>query len=169
MSQESLSAYNDFLEALSRLRRLRPGNELMPEGVTPGEMGTLAMIGHAQHAGHDIRPGFIAAHTHTSKGAVSQNLKALEEKGLIARERSSADARAVRISLTEAGEAVFTQANDMKRAQMEALVEFLGAEDLDHLTRIVGRVVDYQESHGAYMATEGHCHHGSKGGDDACA
>lgn len=169
MSGESLSAYNDLLEALSRLRRLRPGNDLMPEGVTSGEMGTLAMIGHAQHAGHDIRPGFIAAHTHTSKGAVSQNLKALEEKGLIVRERSSSDARAVRILLTEAGEELFAQANEIRRAQMDALVEYLGVEDLDHLTRIVSRVVAFQESHGAYVEVERGCCHGAKGDDAPCA
>ena len=157
MSEESLTAYNELLDALSQLRRLRPTSELMPDGVTPSEMSTLVMIGHAERAGHDIRPGFIAAHTHTSKGAVSQNLKSLEEKGLIVRERSAADARAVRILLTDQGKQSCLEAHQMRNAQMQALVEYLGAEDLDHLTRIVRRVVNYQEEHGAYVADSDCC------------
>lgn len=157
MSNESLSAYSDLLSALSQLRRLRPTSEMMPDGITPSEMSALVIIGHAEMAGHDIRPGFIAAHTHTSKGAVSQNLKALEEKGCIVRERCADDARAVRILLTERGKQLCAEAAQMRKDQMEALVEYLGAEDLAHLTRIVRRVVDYQEAHGAYVDESACC------------
>lgn len=172
MSEESAIAYNELLNAISQLRRLRPTSELMPKGVTPSEMSVLVMIDHAQRSGHDIRPGFIAAHTHTSKGAVSQNLKGLEEKGYIVRERSEKDARAVRITLTEQGRNICVQAWDMRNAQMRALVEYLGADDLDQLTRIVRKIVDYQEAHGAYLEADmGQCPgHADWGRDDSsCA
>lgn len=158
MSNERMSAYNELLQAMGQLRRLRPTSELLPDGITQSELGALIIIDHAQRAGHDIRPGFIAAHTHTSKGAVSQTLKSLEEKGFIVRERCADDARAVRILLTESGRGLCAEAEQVRKAQMEALVEYLGAEDLAQLTRIVHRIVDFQESHGAYIAEETCCH-----------
>lgn len=157
MSDDSLAAFTELQEALSQLRRLRPSDDMVPEGVTSAEMGMLLAIAFAQAAGRDIRPGFLAAHFHTTKGAVSQTLKALEEKGFILRERSAADARAVRITLTPAGSDLCRQADRMRNAQMAALVEHLGAEDIAHLTRIVRRVVDYQETQGAYLETT--CEH----------
>lgn len=157
MSDENLAAYTDLLDVLGQLRRLRPTAELIPDGITPSEMGALIMIGHAQLTGQDIRPSFIAAHTHTSKGAVSQNLKSLEEKGLIVRVRSSEDARAVRILLTDSGHDTCMRAHEMRNLQMQALMDYLGSEDIEHLTRIVRRIVAYEQSHGAYLEEKHAC------------
>lgn len=158
MSNESLSAYNELLEVLGQLWRLRPSASSMPDGVTPAELAALVLISRSQAAGHDIRPGEIAAYTRTSKGAVSQTLKSLEEKGYIVRERCVDDARAVRILLTEQGKQLCLKSEQARKDQMKALVEYLGAEDLEQLTRIVRRVVGYQEAHGAYIADEACCH-----------
>jgi MarR family transcriptional regulator, multiple antibiotic resistance protein MarR len=79
--------------------------ELEPLDITWAQWGTLLKIanGHARTASELSRN--MAGDT----GSVTRMLDRLEQKGLIRRERSSADRRIVQLSLTEAGQRLYPQ------------------------------------------------------------
>lgn len=66
-------------------------------------------------------PSHVADYLASTRGTVSQTLKALSRKGLVADRRSEADRRSVRYDLTEAGTALIA-----RRHALEAAVRALG-------------------------------------------
>ncbi len=73
-------------------------------GLNPAQWEALRYLSQANL--HSRRPSALAAFLGTTKGTASQTLKALEAKGYIRRTRLGSDRRGVRLTLTEAGQAV---------------------------------------------------------------
>lgn len=74
-------------------------------------------------------------------GYVSRVIAGFQKKGLIAKTRSQADARATQLALTEKGRATFQPLNDASRHEVMAMLERLSAPEQQQL---VGAMVQIQ-------------------------
>ena len=74
------------------------------EGLNPAQWEALRYLTRANR--YSRTPTALADFLGTTKGTASQTVKALEAKGLVARERVVEDGRAVRLTLTEAGQEI---------------------------------------------------------------
>jgi len=77
-------------------------------GLNPAQWEALRFLSRANR--YSRKPSALADYLGTTKGTVSQTVKALEEKGLIRRDVEAKDRRIVRLELSEAGHAML--AND---------------------------------------------------------
>jgi len=78
---------------------------LHPLGLTSGQLPFLLHLGSAPGVTQET----LARHFRIDKGAVARAARRLEEDGFIVREVDPADRRAVRLSLTEQGDAVLPE------------------------------------------------------------
>ena len=144
---ESLAALRDeMFDIMQRMRQHRAMPPL-PDGITRGEMNTLMMCAMLEKRGEVARPGAIATCTHATPGAVSQTLKALEEKGYIMRTRTQGDSRAVRISLTDAGHELEDAGRRMHDERLMDMLAYIGEDDAREFVRIMGRMLQFNEEH----------------------
>lgn len=74
------------------------------EGLNPAQWEALRYVARANR--NSCSPGALADFMGSTKGTVSQTLKALEAKGLVERTRKEDDRRAVVLTLTEGGKAL---------------------------------------------------------------
>jgi len=87
--------------AVARLaRRLR--QEGAEEGASPSQ---LAALGTLFHQGTSITVGELAARERVKPPTMTRVVAALEERGLVRREHTSADGRIIHVTITDAGRA----------------------------------------------------------------
>lgn len=163
MADSFVEMKRELYELMQRMRhdRFTPPT---PDGLTHSEARAMMAIGGLGHTCGDIRPGRVAEVTHTTPSALSQTFKVLEEKGLIERHRASGDYRAVRVSLTEEGERFAAEGKRLHDEHMDAVMSYIGAEDMQHLVRILRKVVEFHEQMG-----DGPCDGPAEGDDAPCA
>jgi DNA-binding MarR family transcriptional regulator len=89
-----------IVELVDRLSRIAHSLQFA-EGLNPAQWEALRFVARANR--NSCSPGALADFMGSTKGTVSQTLKALEAKGLIARNRKPNDRRSVRISVTPMG------------------------------------------------------------------
>jgi len=77
------------------------------EGLNPAQWEALRYLTRANR--YSRTPSALADFLGTTKGTASQTIKALEAKGLVARERVIEDGRAVRLTLTTSGQEILTR------------------------------------------------------------
>ncbi|MDO4182689.1 MAG: MarR family winged helix-turn-helix transcriptional regulator [Coriobacteriia bacterium] len=155
MDQELNDAYAELLQLTHQLHRLRPSDQDLPTGITAMEMFTLHAIHHALQQADEVRPGMVARRMHTTNSALSQTLGALEKKGLIVRNRSASDSRAVALGLTAQGQRIMDEAREYRRRDAANLAAYIGLEDLQHVCRTLKRVLEYREQQGAVLMQPG--------------
>jgi DNA-binding MarR family transcriptional regulator len=96
----------------------------------------IAMLMHIFHlsqkdtAGCGVRVTKIKDQTHISLPAVSQQLRALEQKGLVERNVTANDRRITLVSLTPAGLDAIQQVNEHTDKIMEELVTKVGEDNI---------------------------------------
>ncbi|MGZ6503330.1 MAG: MarR family winged helix-turn-helix transcriptional regulator [Tumebacillaceae bacterium] len=78
---------------------------------------------------------------------VTQLINGLEAQGLVARTVDPDDRRAVRISLTEHGEAITKQASESYSTAVNGLIDFLGDEQSEQLIELLSKVSEYFHEH----------------------
>lgn len=143
MDQELRSAYEDLLSAVSKMHYLSHLTRHLVEGVTPVEMRVLVVVLFSTEREEEVRPSLLSSSLGTTKSALSQVLRSLEEKGLISRRRSERDSRAVTVELTERGRATLEEIRDECDREMTELVDYIGLDDLRYLKRTVDRITDF--------------------------
>lgn len=89
-----------IVEIVDRLSRIAHSLQFA-EGLNPAQWEALRFVARANRT--SCSPGALADFMGSTKGTVSQTLKALEAKGLIERCRKAGDRRAVQITLTDCG------------------------------------------------------------------
>lgn len=104
--------------------------------LTPGEGVILRKIKHMEIDGNLTISG-IGKELNTSKPAVSQFLKSLEEKGYIKRQASEKDRRYTLLSLTEKGEEMQVRMENQINARFAKVVEAYGAENIKELNEML--------------------------------
>jgi DNA-binding MarR family transcriptional regulator/N-acetylglutamate synthase-like GNAT family acetyltransferase len=82
----------------------------------------------------------LRARSGLDAGYLSRILAAFEDRGLVSRERATADARAVVVSLTTAGRAAYRELDRSSAAENAELLARLGAEDRERLIRAAEEV-----------------------------
>ena len=142
---------------LQRLSRIRPSQDMMPEGITPSEMLALKIASDFLERGEIPRPGVLASHMHVTKPALSQTLRSLEEKGLVLRQRDKRDSRSVLLEVTELGRAKLAEADAMRTEDAHRLVEYIGVQDMAYLVALLDKVATFMEARGAVAGGEGPC------------
>ena len=92
-------------------------------------------------APYQLTPTALMRTALVTSGAITQRLDRLEEKGLITRERSEADGRAVVVTLTEAGRAALDAALPDHLETERRLLAGLSDDDRDALAGLLRRLL----------------------------
>ena len=90
---------------------------------------------------YQLTPTALMRTALVTSGAITQRLDRLEEKGLITRERSEVDGRAVVVTLSPAGRAALDAALPDHLETERALLEGLPAEDRELLAGLLRRLL----------------------------
>ena len=137
-SQEVTQDIGELKEEFVHLMRMIHREQFHPTwtqgNLSKPEMHTLMCVWIAYRHNKEARPSLLAKYSHVSPSAVSQTLKTLEGKGLVARVRSANDSRSVVIA-----------------SYFDEMFEVIGVDDMQTLMRIMRRVLDFCASkHDAY-------------------
>ncbi len=106
------------------------------DGLNPAQWAVLRYLGRANR--YSRTPTAISEYLGTTRGTVSQTIKALEAKGMIRRAASGRDRRAVLLELTGEGRAAL---EDDPLHCVASVAGMLG-DELDEASRFLDRVVD---------------------------
>jgi DNA-binding MarR family transcriptional regulator len=109
-------------------------------GLDAPSFDVLAALRRAG-APYQLTPTALMRSALVTSGAITQRLDRLEEKGLITRERSEADGRAVVVTLSPAGRAALDAALPDHLETERALLEGLTDEDLEVLAGLLRRLL----------------------------
>ena len=82
------------------------------EGLNPAQSMALEYLARANKFSR--QPSHVAEFMGSTRGTISQTLKALREKGLIVEMRSEADRRAISYALTPTGIEILDQSNTLR-------------------------------------------------------
>lgn len=88
----------------------------------------------------NVSPTDIGQFLSVTKGAVSQMLHSLEEKGFITRALSRENRRNTLVLLTPKGRELLGDEENEFNAKLDALIETIGREDIEELIAIVERL-----------------------------
>ncbi len=97
---------DSFAGVIDRLSRIAHAAQFA-DGLNPAQWEALRFLSRANR--YSASPGALADYLGTTKGTASQTLIALEAKGLVARRRTDADRRKVRLALTDDGRALLAR------------------------------------------------------------
>jgi DNA-binding MarR family transcriptional regulator len=109
-------------------------------GLDAPSFDVLAALRRAG-APYQLTPTALMRSALVTSGAITQRLDRLEEKGLITRERSEADGRAVVVTLSPAGRAALDAALPDHLETERALLEGLTEEDHEVLAGLLRRLL----------------------------
>lgn len=100
-------------ELIDRIARLNAA-ESWAAGLNPGQAAALAYLAAANRFSR--APSHVAEYLGSTRGTVSQTLKALARKGLAEEQASMSDRRSIRYDLTARGAALAAEAGAAERA-----------------------------------------------------
>lgn len=111
------------------------------QGLNPAQWESLRYLARANR--YSRSPTAIAEFMGTTKGTVSQTLRALEAKGYVRRSRDCSDGRAICLELTDSGRAVLKH-DPIKRLELAvaALPAETSAAMLHGLRALMGKLQD---------------------------
>ncbi|MCQ4209392.1 MarR family winged helix-turn-helix transcriptional regulator [Streptomyces longispororuber] len=121
---------------LSTKVRVAIDRELAPLGLTHAKYALLSSLHGLRQAGETPSQRRLADHTGLEALYVSKLARSLERDGLIERPRDVADSRAVRLALTDEGQAVAERAIGVVQRLIARLFEPLGGPDSER-TRVL--------------------------------
>ena len=144
--QNDSAIKNRYLESLTLIERLHRRlldvikDEFDRNGeqeVNPVQALLLFNIGDSE-----LTAGELKSRGYYQGSNVSYNLKKLVDQGYVSHERSNADKRSVRISLTERGKAIREQVDTLYNRQLLSLQEVAGidVDEFDRLNKALGRL-----------------------------
>ena len=87
-----------------------------------------------------LRASAVTGLTNLDKVKVSRAVAELEERGLLARQRSAADGRAAELRLTARGRRLFARIAPLARAWEQRLLEGLSSAERAELFRLISRL-----------------------------
>ncbi len=146
VDQDKAEIKNRYLESLTLIERLhrRLLDVIKDEFERNGEQEVNAVqalllfnIGDSE-----LTAGELKTRGYYQGSNVSYNLKKLVDQGYVSHERSSADKRSVRISLTERGQVIREQIDTLYNRQLLSLREVAGidVDEFDRLNKALTRL-----------------------------
>lgn len=121
---------------LHRSFRCRIDEMLREYDVTGAQFGVLNAIRKNELLGIESRQRDIENITHVTHPTMTEMIKRLEKKGLIAAKQSAADRRSKCITLTEEGSRILKRTAEIDNAVYNSLIEGLSAEQIQQLNEI---------------------------------
>ncbi len=95
-----MTSSNHILTLIKRLARL-DASEVWETDLNPAQIAALDYLARANRLSR--APSHVAEYLGTTRGTMSQTLKALTRKGYVGERRSDADRRSISYDLTDAG------------------------------------------------------------------
>ena len=134
-----LRVFEAFNEVKKQGAQIRPIKNLRPS-----EFHILLSLHwlqeHKEGAPHDAATvSQLAERARVSMPAVSQVLRLLEEKGLLARTFKREDRRVVYVTLTEEGRALLLKAQELFFSYLNEMARRMGEEESEELIRLLNR------------------------------
>ncbi len=118
---------------------------LAPLGLTHMQFVLLAKTAWLTHQGEAPTQTRIACSAHVDRMMVSKVLRALEEKGFVARTAHPDDPRANSVGITAAGKAALCEAIPIMRATQDAYFDRLGEDGKAALAGQLDRLIAFDE------------------------
>ncbi|MEQ8739275.1 MAG: MarR family transcriptional regulator [Hoeflea sp.] len=97
---------------IDRLAKLSESEDWAAD-LNPAQMTALNYLSRANRFSR--APSHVAAYSGSTRGTVSQTLRALERKGLVSEKRSETDRRSISFELTNAGEVLASTGKEIDR------------------------------------------------------
>ena len=128
---------SDHIRSLiTRLARLH-ASETWDAALNPAQIAALEYLARANRFSR--APSHVADYLGTTRGTMSQTLKALARKGYVCERRSDTDKRSISYDLTEAGHALAA-----RRGGLMESIRALSDEAQTHLGRGLSNLLDHQ-------------------------
>ncbi|MHC8406678.1 MULTISPECIES: MarR family winged helix-turn-helix transcriptional regulator [unclassified Pseudomonas] len=108
-----------------------------PHGITAAQFKVLIIMAQM---GVDT-PAELCRHLSLDSGSMTRMLDRLEQKGFLARQRSEADRRQVRLVLTEQGQQLMDRLPEIGADAMNELAGAITAEELKTLEHILHKIL----------------------------
>ncbi|NMH64610.1 MarR family winged helix-turn-helix transcriptional regulator [Shewanella salipaludis] len=105
-------------------------------GLGQGEFDVLATL-RRNGAPYTLSPSHLYQSMMLSSGAMTSRLDRLAQKGLIERQHSTEDRRAVHVSLSDAGKVLIDRALPVHMALFESLLADMGSEERGQLNLLL--------------------------------
>lgn len=118
---------------IERLSRLAEGEDWSND-LNPAQMSALRYLSRANRFSR--APSHVAAFSGSTRGTVSQTLRALERKGLVTETRSERDRRSIVYETTDAGRALATDGKGF-----DAALDSLFAAEAGDLEQLLDKVL----------------------------
>ncbi|WP_163655643.1 MarR family winged helix-turn-helix transcriptional regulator [Listeria sp. PSOL-1] len=116
------------------------------EGYTRAEIRFLFILFHGlkkDKSKMGMKVSDIGQLLRVSKPSVTQQINALEKKGLINRTQNPEDKRAVYLTFTEKGNKLMKQVIKKIQANFEDMRDYIGEEDMKTLIYLLEKLTDY--------------------------
>ncbi len=116
------------------------------EGYTKAETRFMFVLFHGVRMSHSelgVSVAEIGKRLHISKPSVTQQINALEKKGLITRIQNPDDKRAAYLNFTEKGRALTEKMIQSFHRSFEDMRDFLGEADMRTLIMLLEKLTDY--------------------------
>ncbi len=146
VDQDKSEIKNRYLESLTLIERLhrRLLDVIKDEFERNGEqeVNSVQALLLFNIGDSELTAGELKTRGYYQGSNVSYNLKKLVDQGYVSHERSSADKRSVRISLTERGQVIREQIDALYNRQLLSLREVAGidVEEFDRLNKALARL-----------------------------
>ncbi len=146
VDQDKSEIKNRYLESLTLIERLhrRLLDVIKDEFDRNGEqeVNSVQALLLFNIGDSELTAGELKTRGYYQGSNVSYNLKKLVDQGYVSHERSSADKRSVRISLTERGQVIREQIDTLYNRQLLSLREVAGidVDEFDRLNKALGRL-----------------------------
>jgi len=146
VEDKNLSIKGRYLDALSLIERLhrRLLDVIKDEFERRGDQDINAVQALLlfNMGGQELTAGELRTRGHYLGSNVSYNLKKLVDMGFIHHERSAADKRSVRVSLTERGQVVHDQIDGLYNRQLNSIREVAGFsnDEFDRMNHALSRL-----------------------------
>ena len=137
---------NEFYELsyqLSLLARRQMQAALAVYNLTPPQYAVIKTVAGCQNS---ICVTALAEATHQVMPTITGILNRLEERGLVVRQRSQTDRRALLISITPAGQAILTEFGQTIRAGVKSLLAEISPTDRQNLLQSIRTLKDKFET-----------------------
>jgi DNA-binding MarR family transcriptional regulator len=118
------------------------GKELKPFGLSLTEWRVCAALHHQPHQ----RLAELAAHTSAEPSTLSRTVDGLLQRGLLIRERSGDDARALALSLTPEGDALAQRIIPLAQLYDRVALSGISATQVDLLRDMLRRIYSNMET-----------------------
>jgi MarR family 2-MHQ and catechol resistance regulon transcriptional repressor len=142
----TMDAARDFRRAmreLVRLQQLRERERTSEYGVTVSGAHALEVL--AERGALSLNA--LAAELFVDKSTACRTVGLLEDRGLVARQADDRDGRAIRVQLTDTGQALEQRLRQDAVWEADALLAALPAEDADSALRLVRELTRTSAAH----------------------